>query len=31
VPYRDLFYASYLQTYLQRDVRDLAQVEAIPT
>ena len=23
---RDLFYASYLQTYLQRDVRDLAQV-----
>jgi hypothetical protein len=26
VPDRDLFYASYLQTYLQRDVRDLAQV-----
>jgi len=25
-PDRDLFYASYLQTYLQRDVRDLAQV-----
>lgn len=25
-PERDLFYASYLQTYLQRDVRDLAQV-----
>jgi predicted AAA+ superfamily ATPase len=23
---RDLYYASYLQTYLQRDVRDLAQV-----
>jgi uncharacterized protein len=23
---RDLFYSSYLQTYLQRDVRDLAQV-----
>ncbi len=23
---RDLFYGSYLQTYLQRDVRDLAQV-----
>ena len=23
---RDLFYASYLQTYLQRDVRDLARV-----
>ena len=23
---RDLFYASYVQTYLQRDVRDLAQV-----
>lgn len=26
VPDHDLFYASYLQTYLQRDVRDLAQV-----
>lgn len=25
-PERDLFYGSYLQTYLQRDVRDLAQV-----
>ncbi len=25
-PDRDLFYASYLQTYLQRDVRDLAHV-----
>jgi len=25
-PDRELFYASYLQTYLQRDVRDLAQV-----
>jgi hypothetical protein len=25
-PDRDLYYASYLQTYLQRDVRDLAQV-----
>ncbi len=25
-PDRDLFYSSYLQTYLQRDVRDLAQV-----
>ncbi len=25
-PDRDLFYASYVQTYLQRDVRDLAQV-----
>lgn len=25
-PEHDLFYASYLQTYLQRDVRDLAQV-----
>lgn len=25
-PDHDLFYASYLQTYLQRDVRDLAQV-----
>jgi len=25
-PDRDLFYGSYLQTYLQRDVRDLAQV-----
>jgi predicted AAA+ superfamily ATPase len=25
-PNRDLFYGSYLQTYLQRDVRDLAQV-----
>lgn len=25
-PDRDLFFASYLQTYLQRDVRDLAQV-----
>jgi len=24
---RDLFYSSYTQTYLQRDVRDLAQVE----
>lgn len=24
---RDLFYSSYLQTYLQRDVKDLAQVE----
>jgi predicted AAA+ superfamily ATPase len=23
---RDLFYSSYLQTYLQRDIRDLAQV-----
>jgi hypothetical protein len=23
---RDLFYSSYLQTYLQRDVRELAQV-----
>jgi hypothetical protein len=23
---RDLFYSSYLQTYLQRDVRDLAQI-----
>ena len=23
---RDLFYSSYLQTYLQRDVKDLAQV-----
>lgn len=26
LPDRDLFYGSYLQTYLQRDVRDLAQV-----
>jgi len=25
-PDRDLYYSSYLQTYLQRDVRDLAQV-----
>jgi len=25
-PDRDLFYSSYLQTYLQRDVRELAQV-----
>ena len=25
-PGRDLFYSSYLQTYLQRDVRDLTQV-----
>ncbi|MFA5879700.1 MAG: ATP-binding protein [Candidatus Margulisiibacteriota bacterium] len=24
---RDLFYASYVQTYLQRDVRDLASIE----
>jgi predicted AAA+ superfamily ATPase len=23
---RDLFYSSYVQTYLQRDVRDLARV-----
>ena len=26
VPDHDLFYGSYVQTYLQRDVRDLAQV-----
>ena len=26
---RDLFYASYVQTYLQRDVRDLANIENI--
>jgi predicted AAA+ superfamily ATPase len=26
---RDLFFSSYLQTYLQRDVRDLAQVGSI--
>ncbi len=25
-PDRDLFYSSYVQTYLQRDIRDLAQV-----
>lgn len=28
---RDVFFASYLQTYLQRDVRDLAQVGSIET
>jgi len=28
---RDLFYGSYLQTYLQRDVRDLAQVGDLTT
>lgn len=30
-PDRDLFYGSYLQTYLQRDVRDLAQVGDLTT
>jgi len=28
-PDRDVFFSSYLQTYLQRDVRDLAQVGSI--
>jgi predicted AAA+ superfamily ATPase len=28
---RDLFYSSYVQTYLQRDVRDLAQVGDVGT
>jgi len=28
---RDVFFSSYLQTYLQRDVRDLAQVGSIAT
>jgi predicted AAA+ superfamily ATPase len=28
---RDVFFSSYLQTYLQRDVRDLAQVGSIET
>jgi predicted AAA+ superfamily ATPase len=28
---RDLFYSSYVQTYLQRDVRDLAQVGNVST
>ena len=30
-PDRDLFYSSYVQTYLQRDVRDLANVGDIST